>query len=109
MENHQQAFGAPGTEPKWTHGAKDAVGTAYSTSSHLWFTLFRGVLNEVYYPTIDKPQLRDLQFMIAGPGFLHEEKRHLEATIEHLAPDPGLSDRAHRAAASLHNHQRDYR
>lgn len=87
MEKPTQAFGAPGTEPRWTHGAKDAVGTAYSTSSHIWFTLFRGVLNEVYYPTIDKPQIRDLQFLIAGPGFVHEEKRHLEPSTEHLAPD----------------------
>jgi glucoamylase len=81
----QHAFGAPGTEPRWTHGAKDAIGTAYSTSSHLWFTLFRGVVNEVYFPTIDKPQLRDAQVLITGPGFVHEEKRHLDPETEALA------------------------
>lgn len=85
IDHTQQAFGAPGTEPRWTHGAKDAIGTAYSTSSHLWFTMFRGVVNEVYFPTIDRPQLRDLQLLIAGPGFLHEEKRHLTPEVTPLA------------------------
>ena len=40
-----------GLEPRWTHGNKDGVGTAYSGSSRLWFTIFRGVLTEVFYPT----------------------------------------------------------
>jgi glucoamylase len=26
-------------EARWTHGAKDGVGTAYSASSRVWFTL----------------------------------------------------------------------
>jgi hypothetical protein len=29
----RRAPGGPGIEPRWTHGAKVAVGTAYSTSS----------------------------------------------------------------------------
>ena len=37
------AFGKPGIEPRWTRGNKDAVGTAYSASGRLWFTL--GFLN----------------------------------------------------------------
>ena len=40
---NRAAFGKPGLEPKWTHGNKDGVGTAYSGSSRLWFTIFRGV------------------------------------------------------------------
>ncbi len=44
------AFGSPGIEPRWTRGNKDAVGTAYSSSSRVWFTLTAGVLSEVYYP-----------------------------------------------------------
>ncbi len=51
------APGGPGTEPKWTGSAKDAVGTAYSTASRIWFTFLGGVINEVYYPTIDRPQI----------------------------------------------------
>ena len=44
--------------------AKEGVGTAYSTGSSIWFTLSHGILNEIYYPTIDRPQVRDMQFLI---------------------------------------------
>ena len=46
------APGGPGIEPRWTLGVKIAVGTAYSTSSRLWYTLDHGCVTEVYYPTI---------------------------------------------------------
>ncbi len=55
------AFGAPGIEPTWQRGDKDGVGTAYSSSSRLWFTIWHGIVTEVYAPTVDRPQLRDLQ------------------------------------------------
>lgn len=29
------AFGWPGIEPKWAHGGKDGVGTAYAASSRI--------------------------------------------------------------------------
>jgi glucoamylase len=57
------APGGPGIEPRWARGAKVAVGTAYSTSSRVWYTLDSGCVTEVYYPTIDTPQIRDLQFL----------------------------------------------
>ncbi|WP_235526563.1 hypothetical protein [Nostoc piscinale] len=70
-----QAFGSPGIEPRWTHANKDAVGTAYSTSSRVWFTVWNGIVTEVYYPTVDRPQIRDLQYLISdGKSFFHEEK-----------------------------------
>jgi glucoamylase len=47
--NHN-APGAPGIAPRWTSSAKDGIGTAYHTSSRLWFTLSHGIVNEVYYP-----------------------------------------------------------
>jgi len=78
------ASGAPGIEPRWTSSAKDGVGTAYSTSSHLWFTLSHGIVNEVYYPHVDTPNTRDLQFLITdGETFCHEEKRDLDHKIEY--------------------------
>src|SRR5258708_18131249 len=43
------AFGAPGTEPRWTSSAKEGVGTAYHTSCRLWFTLSHGIINEIYW------------------------------------------------------------
>ncbi|MBP2677262.1 MAG: glycoside hydrolase 15-related [Deltaproteobacteria bacterium] len=84
--DRNEAFGGPGIPPRWTHGAKDGVGTAYASSSRLWFTLWNGVVTEVYYPTVDRPQLRDLQFLITdGESFFHEEKRHLHSATERLS------------------------
>lgn len=79
------AFGRPGIPPRWTSSAKEGVGTAYSTASRVWFTLSHGILNEIYYPTIDHPQVRDMQFLITdGESFFHEEKRDLENTISNM-------------------------
>src|SRR5213075_1520716 len=77
------AFGAPGMQPRWTRGAKDAVGTAYSTASRIWFTMVDGCLTEVYYPTVDSPQIRDLQFLVTdGETFFHDERRNFVGEID---------------------------
>ena len=81
------ATGGPGIEPRWTRSDKDGVGTAYSALSRVWFTVSKGILNEVYYPTIDRPQIRDLQYLITdGETFFHDE-RELDNTHEFLAPN----------------------
>jgi glucoamylase len=88
MQQHgdKEAFGAPGIEPRWTHGNKNGVGTAYAASSRIWFTLFGGIVTEVYYPTVDRPQMRDLQYLITdGKSFFHEEKRDLKTTVERIS------------------------
>ena len=78
------AFGAPGIEPRWTSSAKEGLGSAYSGSSPLWFTLSHGIINEVYYPTIDQPNTRDFEFLISdGETFCHEEKRDLDHQIDY--------------------------
>jgi glucoamylase len=72
--------------PGWTHSNKSAIGTAYSASSRLWFTLWKGIVTEVSFPTIDRPQLRDLQYLITdGKSFFHEEKRDLAFDIERIS------------------------
>ena len=84
----RDAFGAPGLEPRWTDAAKDGVGTAYSASSRLWFTLADGIVTEVYCPTVDRAQLRDLQFLVTdGATFVHRETRDTETTTACLAPN----------------------
>jgi glucoamylase len=76
------AFGHPGIPPAWSSSSKEGVGTAYSTSSRVWFSLARGILTEIYYPTIDRPQIRDAQFLISdGATFFHEERRDLKTEI----------------------------
>ncbi|HEY2680754.1 MAG TPA: glycoside hydrolase family 15 protein [Candidatus Udaeobacter sp.] len=82
------AFGAPGIEPRWTSSAKEGVGTAYHTSCRVWFTLSHGIVNEIYYPHVDKPNTRDFQFLISdGETFCHEEKRDLNHVIEYPERD----------------------
>jgi len=88
LEQQGEAFGSPGLEPRWTSSVKDAVGTAYSASSRMWFTCSHGILNEIYHPTIDHAQIRDMQFLVSdGQTFMHEEKRDLITTFEYIHPE----------------------
>jgi glucoamylase len=104
------AFGPPGSAPTWTSSAKDMVGCALGPA-RLWFTSGFGILNEIYFPRVDIPQIRDLGFIVADDrGFWVEVKRlrtyraelpqagvpaleivHAHARFElrlHIAPDP---------------------
>ena len=81
----RDAFGHPGIPPRWTSSSKEGVGTAYSTASRVWFTLSHGILNEVYFPTVDSPQIRDLGYLVTdGESLFHEEKRDLQTRVEYL-------------------------
>lgn len=85
LDDDGAAFGAPGLEGRWTSSRKDAVGTAYSASSRVWYTLSHGILNEIYFPTIDRPQTRDMELLFSdGETFVHEEKRDLEYEFEYV-------------------------
>jgi glucoamylase len=85
LEDDGPAFGAPGLEPRWTSSEKDAVSTAYAASSRVWFTVSHGTLNEIYYPTIDRPQTRDMELLFSdGETFFHEEKRDLAYDFHYI-------------------------
>jgi glucoamylase len=93
------APGAPGIPPTWSSSAKEIVGCALG-STRVWFTIGGGVLNEVYYPRVDIPQIRDLGFLVAdGHGFWVEVKR-LERHTLTLAAD-GTP-----AVTLVHQHER---
>jgi len=82
--SESSAFGAPGLPPRWTHSAKEGIGTAYNSNSRVWFTLSHGVLNEIYWPHVDTPNTRDFEFLITdGESFCHEEKRDLIHELEY--------------------------
>jgi glucoamylase len=82
--------------PAWTSSDKDLVGTAMG-SSRLWFTLGHGIVNEVYFPRIDIPQIRDLGFIVAdAAGFWVEVKRHADYTLTTPAPGVPLPTIVHR-------------
>jgi glucoamylase len=88
LDDDGPAFGSPGLAPRWTSSRKDAVSTAYSASSRVWFTLSHGILNEIYYPTIDRPQTRDMELLFSdGETFFHEEKRHFEYDFHYIDSD----------------------
>ena len=59
--------------------------TALGTS-RLWATLSHGILNEIYWPAVDQPQIRDLGFLVAGNGSWRELKRVSTYTLS--VPDP---------------------
>src|ERR1051326_8183360 len=98
----EHAFGAPGMEPRWTRSTKQGIGPSYHTGCRVWFTLSHGIVNEIYFPTVDCPNTRDLQFLITdGQTFCHEERRDLEHRLEQPEPDALCyryvnSDRDHR-------------
>ena len=81
------APGWPGIPPRWTSSAKSGVGTSLSGDSHLWFTLSHGVVNEVYYPRIDRACTRDMGLIVTdGRGFVSEEKRHAIHQVARRVP-----------------------
>ena len=94
-EPEGQAFGHPGIAPTWTSSAKDMVGCSLGPS-RLWFTLGFGIVNEVYYPRVDIPQLRDLGFIVAdGHGFWVEVKRLENYSLRLLAPGTPVVEIVH--------------
>jgi glucoamylase len=94
-----QAPGHPGIAPTWSSSAKDMVGCALGPP-RLWFTTGYGILNEVYYPRVDIPQIRDLGFLVAdGKGFWVEVKRLGNYRCEQ--PEPGIP-----AVEIIHHHPR---
>ncbi len=93
------APGGPGIAPTWSSSAKEAVGTALR-SSRVWFTVGRGILNEVYWPRVDRPETRDLGFIVADDaGFWSEVKRDAEHEVGF--EQPGIP-----AVVARHRHPR---
>src|ERR1700733_651946 len=85
LDDEGPAFGAPGVEARWTSSEKAAVSAAYAASSRVWFTVSHGTLNEIYYPTIDRPQTRDMELLFSdGETFVHEEKRDLIYDFQYI-------------------------
>lgn len=78
------APGWPGISPRWTSSDKAGVGTALSPHSSVWFTLSHGILNEVYYPRVDKACTRDLGLIVTdgkSGSFFAEEKRDTRSKV----------------------------
>ncbi|QHS13292.1 glucan 1,4-alpha-glucosidase [Shewanella sp. Arc9-LZ] len=94
------APGTPGTEPTWAFSGKTGIGTSYepyvnghyqdtaaNPVSKVWFSIAQGVLTETMFGLIHNAQLKELQFIISGNGFVDTEKDHTISTIEYLDTD----------------------
>jgi glucoamylase len=58
---------------RWTSGNKDAIGTAHSTASPVWFTAVHGTLADLLYPTVDRNNLRQFGFLVTdGSSFFFD-------------------------------------
>ena len=55
-----------------------------STASRIWFTIWNGIVTEVYYPTIDRPQVRDLQYLVTDGNSLVHEEEDLESKVKQI-------------------------
>jgi len=60
--------GVRAQEAHWPAAAKNGFGTSTTLASKVWFTLANGVMTEVFYPTLDIPNVHTLQFSIATKG-----------------------------------------
>lgn len=52
----------------------------------MWFTLESGLISELYWPTIDQAQLRDMQFLVSDGRRWMMDERDLDTDIEPLRP-----------------------
>jgi glucoamylase len=77
---------AQGTDTIWPTAAKNGFGTSNTLASRVWFTLADGVMTEVFYPTVDMPKVRSLQFLIITGAKTENET---EDTVHRLElPNP---------------------
>lgn len=88
MSNHSDkhckktAPQGPGAKANWAPAAKAGVGCAISSGARLRFTLSRGIVTEIYFPSIDNAAIRDCGLLVSGPGeFFSEEKNDCTTNI----------------------------
>jgi len=95
------APGAPGLPSTWSYAGKTGIGTSYEqyqdgrftdsaktgAVSKVWFSLAQGVLTETMAGLIHEAQLRELQLVVQGQGFVDEEKTATNSQIDYLLKD----------------------
>src|SRR5678815_687757 len=77
---------AQGDDAHWATAAKNGFGTSNTIASKVWFTLADGVMTEVFYPTLDVPNVETLQFQVATGTKIENE---INDTVHRLElPNP---------------------
>lgn len=80
-----KAVNGPGADDTWASSQKQGIGTAYNYASKVWFTLANGAISEVYYPTIDTADSKDLKFIITDEkSFVSDETKDTTTKVEKL-------------------------
>jgi glucoamylase len=79
-----QAAGAPGAASYYDEARKDCVGTAADTASKVWYTVADGTLSDTYAPTIDNTDVKSLDPIVTGPGFVALQPRDMTYTVSEL-------------------------
>jgi glucoamylase len=70
----------------WPTAAKDGFGTSTTLASKVWFTLADGVMTEVFYPTVDMPNVQLLQFQVKTGAKTESEMDDTVHRLELLDP-----------------------
>ncbi|WP_306523290.1 glucan 1,4-alpha-glucosidase [Rheinheimera sp.] len=95
------APGAPGVASTWAYAGKQGIGSSYEqyhqgaysdqaatgVVSKVWFSIAQGVLTETMSGLIHQAQLREMQFVVKGAGFVDEEKTATVSSIDYLYKD----------------------
>ena len=77
---------AQGGDAHWPTAAKNGFGTSNTLASKVWFTLADGVMTEVFYPTLDMPSVKTLQFKVVMSTKIENE---VDDTLHRLElPNP---------------------
>jgi glucoamylase len=85
MQSASIAPGAPGADSHFDLARKDCLGTAFGTTSKVWYTVAGGVLSDVYYPTIDNTNVETLQYVVTdGSSFTDLQARDMTYTVRAL-------------------------
>lgn len=78
-----QAVLAQGADAHWPSAAKTGFGTSTTLNSKVWFTIADGVLTEVFYPTLDTPNVQTLQLLFEINGKMSSELNDLKHSRPH--------------------------
>jgi glucoamylase len=84
---------SPAAASSWAPADKHGFGTARQLDSPVWFTLRQASLSEVYYPDLDTPSFRGLQFAVSDGRTVEREvvdddPRHIEPAAVHARVEP---------------------
>lgn len=95
------APGAPGAPSTWAYAGKTGIGSSYEAYkdlaysddaatgkvSKVWFSLAQGIITETMFGLIHEAQIKDMQYVVTGKGFVDTEQHDTVSTIDYLYKD----------------------